>query len=91
MNAIDLGHLNIRPETTYHLYRNDTREAIMLTLGLSEIQTPFTVEYGTASTTVERSGVITIQVPGGTALTISHGDSKVMQPVRVQMAVGLFT
>ncbi len=91
MSAIELGQLNIRPETAYQLYRNDTSVTVMLTLGLSEIQTPFTVRYGSSSATVERSAVITVEVPGGMALTISHGDAKIMQPVKVQIAVGLFT
>lgn len=91
MSAIDLGQLNIRPETAYQLYRNDTSKTIVLTLGLSEIQTPFTLVCGTASTKVERSSVVTVEIPGEKALTISHGDTKVMQPVKVQIAVGLFT
>jgi len=88
MGVIDLGQLNIRPEVTRELYRNDSGTAVTVTLALTEIQTAFTVQYGSVSTTVGSSGAITVVVPEDGTLSISHGDAKIMQPAKVQLSIG---
>ena len=87
MSALNLGTLNIRPDTKYEVYRNASRDAVTVTLTLADLQTAFTVHYGSATTTLEHSGAVTVNVPASSSITLSHGDANVMQPVKVQLAV----
>ncbi len=87
MSTLNIGQLNIRPETDYEIYRNALTEAVALTIALTDSQVPFTVKYGAAKTTLDWSGAITVNVASGKSVTISHGDASVMQPVSIQITV----
>jgi len=86
MSVLNLGQMNIRPCTNHELYRNESDRDATVTIALT-FQTAFTLAYGSSSTTLDECGAITLVVPRKSALTISHCDEKIMQPVQVQISV----
>jgi len=87
MSALQLGQINFRPGIEYELYRNSTGEPLNVTVALADVQTVFTLKCESKTKKISMSGAITLTVPSGSMITVTHGVATVMQPATVSLSV----
>ena len=87
MSALELGQINFPPGVDYELYRNSTGDPLNVTVALADIQGTLTLKCEAKTKKLSMSGAISMEVPSGGILTVSHDDPKTMQPARVSLSV----